>query len=74
VNVVRETIVRPDPTIQLAAHVPEAVVCGHSMVRFSLSNNNNLIVRGNDKAHMLKVLRGFEDVVRDIIIMMEEGK
>jgi len=44
------------------------------MVRFSLSNNNNLIVRGNDKAHMLKVLRGFEDVVRDIIIMMEEGK
>ena len=73
-KVVRETIVRPDPTLQLAEHVPSAVVCGQSLARFSLTDNNSISLRGNDKAHLLKVLRGFEDVVRDVIITLEESK
>jgi hypothetical protein len=69
----QKTVVEYDSGSLLAKGCPQATVFGKSMVRFKHPDSINMFldIRGTDAPQTLKMLRAFEEVVRDTIIYLE---
>ena len=57
--------------LEMDAKIPEALIHGKTMVIFQRGGNDTMGIRAGNPKQMLKILRGFEEVVRDTIVELE---